>query len=252
MRTCSCCLLARSAEALGLALEPAFFHVCSTSAFAFPLHRPRATARSAMEWLTGLETTPACAHVGETAASAATGSARFSPSVEKPNLLPARPAELGACEAGAVGEFVGGGRRPADVFVPHWGLHGPAAFELAVTSGLRCGAAAASAADGSHTCAAYEERKRSHLNTAALCRDQGLQFLPLIAESSCGGWGREAIKVWRTLGALLAAKSGDGSGAATEQLLQCLSVTLQRENARAVLRRLPDGAQSASTPLQNP
>ena len=178
--------------------------------------------------------------------------AGLSPEIEKPNLLPARPAELGACEAGAVGESVGGGRRPADVFVPHWGLHGPAVFDLAVTSGLRCGAAAASAADGSHTCAAYEERKRSHLNTAALCRDQGLQFLPLIAESSCGGWGREAIKVWRTLGALLAAKSGDGSGAATEQLLQCLSVTLQRENARAVLRRLPDGAQSASTPLQNP
>ena len=30
------------------------------------------------------------------------------------------------------------------------GLHGPAVFDLAVTSGLRCGASASSAADGSH------------------------------------------------------------------------------------------------------
>ena len=255
-------LLARPAEALGLALEPAFFRVL----LHLRLRLPVAPSEGYCPFCDGVadrfgDHARVCPCGGDrckrhnrlrAVLAERAHAAGLSPEIEKPNLLPARPAELGACEAGAVGESVGGGRRPADVFVPRWGLHGPAVFDLAVTSGLRCGAAAASAADGSHTCAAYEERKRSHLNTAALCRDQGLQFLPLIAESSCGGWGREAIKVWRTLGALLAAKSGDGSGAATEQLLQCLSVTLQRENARAVLRRLPDGAQSASTPLQNP
>ena len=113
--------------------------------------------------------------------------AGLSPEIEKPDLLPARPAELGACEAGAAASSSSNGRRPADVFVPNWGLHGPAVFDLAVTSGLRCGASASSAADGSHACAAYEKRKRAHLDTATLCQQQGLQFVPLIAESSCGG-----------------------------------------------------------------
>ena len=41
-------------------------------------------------------------------------------------------------------------------------------------------------------------------------------------------------------GGMLAAKSGDVAGSATEQLMECLSVALQIENACAVLRRLPE------------
>ena len=107
-----------------------------------------------------------------------------------------------------------------------------------INAGLRCGSAASSATDGSHACAAYEECKRNHLQTAALCRQQGLQFIPLIAEAVSGGWGREAMKAWRQL-------------VGTEHLLQCLSVTLQRENARAVLRRLPNSA-GLGAPLPDP
>ena len=124
-------------------------------------------------------------------------------------------------------------------------------FDLAVTSGLRCGSTASSASDGSHACAAYEERKRNHLQTAALCREQGLQFIPLIAEAVSGGWGREAMKAWRQLGALLANRTGETASTCTEHLLQCLSVTLQRENARAVIQRLPDSA-GAGAPLPDP
>ena len=40
----------------------------------------------------------------------------------------------------------------------------------------------------------------------------------------------------RTLGGLLAARTGESPSVATEQLHQCLSVTLQRDSARAVLR----------------
>ena len=175
---------------------------------------------------------------------------------ERPRLQAFRPisksqTELGACEAGAASSSSSGGRRPANVFVPNWGLHGPAVFDLAVGSGLRCGASASSAADGSHACAACEKRKRMHLDTADLCQQQGLQFVPLIAESSCAGWGPATVKAWRAKGALLAVKSGQTAGTATEQLLECLSVTLQRENARAVLRRLPDCARAADTLLQN-
>ena len=71
------------------------------------------------------------------------------PEVEKAGLLP----ELGFCEAGGAAAVQG--RQPADVYLPHWGLHGPAAFDLAVTSGLRGGALTACAVDGSKACAAY-------------------------------------------------------------------------------------------------
>ena len=94
-------------------------------------------------------------------------------------------------------------------------LHGPVVFDLAATSGLRCGAVAFSALDGARACADYEERKRSHLDTAAVCRQQGFQFVPLIAEAV----RREAIKTFRSLGSLLAARTGDSAASATEHLL---------------------------------
>ena len=153
--------------------------------------------------------------------------------------MPARPEELGAGEAGPVGPS---GRRPADVYLPAWGVHGPAAFDLAVTSGLRSSVVAASAADGGRAATAYEERKRRHLNTEQLCRGQGLQFVPLVVEACGGGWGPTAVQVWRRLGAIHAARVGLTPGEGAEQLRQVLSVTLQRENARAVLRRLPEGS----------
>ena len=65
------------------------------------------------------------------------------PELEKPGLLPPRLEHGGASEDGV---RQGPGRRPADVYVPHWGLHGAAAFDLAVTSGLRVGAVAGSRA----------------------------------------------------------------------------------------------------------
>ena len=117
-----------------------------------------------------------------------------------------------------------------------WGLHGPAAFDLAVTSGMRTGGAlAANAVD------AYEAHKRAHMQTERQCEAEGLQFLPLVAEACSGGWGPTATATWRTLGGLIAARSGDSPSAETDRLLQCLAIALQRENARAVLRRLAPG-----------
>ena len=174
--------------------------------------------------------------------AARASAAGLSPEVEKAELLPARPEDSGACEAGA-GDHpccsrTASARRPADVYVPAWGLHGAACFDLAVSSGLRSSVLAASASDGSSAAAAYESRKRSHLATEAQCRAQGLQFLPLVAEACGGGWGAQATQVWKSLAALGAARLGLTPAQAHDELLQQLGVTLQRENARAVLRRL--------------
>ena len=89
----------------------------------------------------------------------------------------------------------------------------------------------------------------THLQTATLCRQQGLQFIPLVPEAVTRGWGREALKAWRQLGTLLAHRTGDTSAATTARLLQCLSVALQQENARAILRRL--GSRLSTEPVSS-
>ena len=82
--------------------------------------------------------------------------------VEKAGLLPLRPEDDGV-DAGGRGA---GQRRPADVWVAQWGLHGAAAFDIAVTSGLRAVAVLAeSTRSGSAAVEAYEARKRTYLHT---------------------------------------------------------------------------------------
>ncbi|CAK9038385.1 132 kDa protein [Durusdinium trenchii] len=161
----------------------------------------------------------------------------LNPVVEKGGLLPPRLDFAGAPEDG-VQAGGSGGRRPADVWVGSWGAHGPAAFDLAVTSGLRQGAVAASAATGARAAEDYEARKRAHLQTAATCAGEGLQFVPLVAEAASGGWAPVAMQTWRQLPQCVAARSGEDAGVELAKLLQTLAGSLQRENARAVLRRV--------------
>ena len=132
------------------------------------------------------------------------------------------------------------GHTDKDVYVPHWGLHGAAAFDLAVTSGLRIGAVAGSAQDGSRAAADYEARKRSHHNTEATCTAEGLQFVPLVAEACAGGWAPAVTSTWKLLARAVAGRTGKFVSVLTERLQQTLALTLQRENARAVLRRAGD------------
>eukprot|EP00438_Fugacium_kawagutii_P020941 Skav211832 [mRNA] locus=scaffold305:639454:640032:- [translate_table: standard] len=175
--------------------------------------------------------------------------AGLSPEPEKPGLLPARPEEHGCCESGASPPS---GRRPADVFVPAWGIHGPAAFDLAVTSGMRSGSLRTSAGDGSAAVRDYEARKCQYKNTQQQCADQGLQFVPLVVEACAGGWGGHAVRVWRQLGGLLAGRHGTSTSEQVQHLLQIFSVVLQRESARAVLRRLPGPTPESASAFSDP
>ena len=135
--------------------------------------------------------------------------------VEKPGLLPLRP------DGDSVGAGRGAGsRRPADVCVAQWGLHGPIAFDFAVSSGFRAGPTLiTSARDGAAATEAYEAHERVHQHTDQHCRVESLQFLPLVAETCGGGWGPTAADTWRTFGSLLAARFRDSPGVETERLL---------------------------------
>ena len=108
---------------------------------------------------------------------------------------------------------------------PNWGLLGPAAFDLAVTSGLHPSSHASVAADASRPAEDYEARKRTHLQTQQLCVSEGLQFVPLVVEAS-GGWAPIARRTWKELGQLLATKIGESEAVEIEQLIQSLVVSL--------------------------
>ena len=85
----------------------------------------------------------------------------------------------------------------------------------------------------------YEDHKRSHQDTHLQCQGQGINFLPMVVEAVGGGWGKVARGVWSVLAKSSALASGELQ---TERssgtfLMQRLSMTLHRENARACLRR---------------
>ena len=125
------------------------------------------------------------------------------------------------------------------------------AAQLRLTSqcGLRGDVLARTADDGSSATTAYEHVKRSYLDTASHCREEGLEFVPMVADA-LGGWGPSAQKAWHTLARSLAQTTGEPLSAALEQLYQQLSITVHREGARAILRRLSGAGTAASGPAE--
>ena len=131
-------------------------------------------------------------------------------------------------------------RRPADIFVPRWDLGGSAALDFAVTSGLRTDVLEQTASQGGLPClTAYEDYKSSYLNTSQICAENGITFVPMIIEAHSGGWGPAATKVWSRLSRAISLVSGEPAAVEALRLKQNLGLTLQRETARAILRRFP-------------
>lgn len=98
------------------------------------------------------------------------------PEKERPGLLlPQQPEDTGV-----------GRRRPADIFVPTFSGK-PTAFDLAVTGFQRQASLGEAGRQGGAAATAYSAVKMSHLDTASLCQQQGLSFIPLVAETT-GTW----------------------------------------------------------------
>ena len=68
---------------------------------------------------------------------------------------------------------------------------------------------------------------------------KGCSLVPLVAEACAGGWAPAATS-WKLLARAVAGRTGESVSVLTERLQQTLTLTLQRENARAVLRRAGD------------
>ena len=88
-----------------------------------------------------------------------------------------------------------------------------------------------------YAASAYAETKRSHLDTARQCRANGVEFIPMVAETT-GAWEPSALRVLRQLARMSAQVTGKPVERECAELLQRLSVRLRRAHSRALLRRL--------------
>ena len=92
----------------------------------------------------------------------------------------------------------------------------------------------------------YEATKRAHLQTAEICRAAGVRFTLPVLEAHGGGMSGAFRGFAAWLAAGVAATKGSSPAGESLRIAQRISVTLQRENARAVLRRLGEPVDSAA------
>ena len=166
------------------------------------------------------------------------GEAALQPEREKAGLLPERPSEDGLV-------VNNGARRPADVWLPRGTGGEKEALDFAVTSGLQLGWYRRTAQDPGMLFAHYEDHKRTYRATEQQCRSEGLRFTPVVLEAHGGGWSPTGRKIVDWIARSAAAASNEKMATVALKIAQRMSCALQRENARAVLRRQ---SQPDSTP----
>ena len=113
------------------------------------------------------------------------------------------------------------------------------ALDFAVTSGMRSDFIRKSMTDPGAILEHYEEFKRTYKETARECRQAGFRFTPMVMEAHAGAWSTTARQVLDRLSKNLAASSGEEPTLVSLRIAQRMSTTLHRENARAILKRLP-------------
>ena len=170
----------------------------------------------------------ACHHSARNLVCRFAESAGQNPTPEQAHLLPPRPDDPTGSNL----------RRPADVYLPTW-VHGqPAALDLAITSPQRQEVLAQASRIAGFAATEYETRKRTHLDTEEECRQQGILFIPIVAETS-GGWGPSALATFKKLAKRAAGRGGlfNPERAVLPQFLERISIAIRSAKARAVLRR---------------
>ena len=74
--------------------------------------------------------------------------------------------------------------------------------------------------------------------TAELCDQQGIAFIPIVAESM-GGWHKVALEQLRKLGSSLARHTGQEEGETISHLFTRASILLQKGLSALLLNRIP-------------
>ena len=129
-------------------------------------------------------------------------------------------------------------RRPADVWIPRSRQGTAEALDFACTSGLRSDMLQRTSGNGNIVFEVYENAKKQHLDTESHCVANGFRFIPMVLESHGGGWSPLFRKTLDEITKIISSSSHDRNETASLRVAQRISVSLHRENARAVLRRL--------------
>ena len=153
--------------------------------------------------------------------------------VRSPNPLP-KASGLGNLTSRAL--LPGNDRLPADVFLPGWSGGRDAALDVTVVHPLQDATRARAAAEPGYALTyAYNNKMRV---TADLCDQQGISFIPIVAEST-GGWHKVALEQFKKLGSALARHTGQEESETINHLLTRTSVLLQKGLSALLLNRVP-------------
>jgi hypothetical protein len=145
-------------------------------------------------------------------------SASYAPKKEMPHLIP------------------GTLSRPADIFIPTWRDGKKTAFDVSVVSPVQS-AILDRAVDTPG--AALAMRKATKIRAHdEVCRNQDINFVPLIVETF-GGWDKDAFIYLKEMASCMARRTGENPSTAKRHFFQRLSdsVILQRGNASLLISR---------------
>lgn len=127
--------------------------------------------------------------------------------------------------------------RPGDVSIAGWTRGRTGVFDCTVVSPVVLSVVAHAAVTQGYAAEQAEREKDNKYSEA--CRLQNLHFVPVAVETF-GGWGVQAQETFRMLSAMVAARSGKSHSDELRWMYQRHAVALQRDNARMVLRRMPE------------
>ena len=122
----------------------------------------------------------------------------------------------------------GNDRRPADIFIRRW----------AVTLLLQDTTRARAATEPGHSMTIAYTYSNKIRSIADLCDQQGIAFIPVVAESM-GGWHKIALEQLRKLGSALASHTGQEEGETISHFLTQASVLLEKGLSSLLLNRIP-------------
>ena len=94
---------------------------------------------------------------------------------------------------------------------------------------------------GAATTAGFALNKAYDRKVAAvgeLCQQQGIAFIPIVAES-LGGWHPTAVEQFRKLGSALARQTGQNESEAIAHLTTRASILLQKGLTSLLINRIP-------------
>ena len=113
---------------------------------------------------------------------------------------------------------------------------------FAVTSGLRQDVIQTTIDAPERILSDYEDYKNEYKDTKTKCNQEGFAFTPLVFEAHGGGWSAAARRICGHIAKQQVSAGFTCKEGTSLRIAQRISTALQVANARAILKRLSQGA----------